>query len=148
MSNPGEIDATPITSRAALAAYIEVACKTPDEFRIGTEHEKFGFRRADLLPPPYEPDGIEAVLEGIERSSAGLWSPIHDNTHLIGLKGSGQHAGGSVSLEPAGQFELSGAPLVSVHETEAEMAAHFAAVNAVGGPLGLGFGARRLQPPL
>src|ERR1700712_2868015 len=143
MSNPGDQDVTPIASgpglTAQLAAHLALGFKPRGEWRIGTEHEKFGFRRADLLPPPYEPDGIGGVPEGIQRSSAGLWSPIHDNTHLIGLKGSGQHAGGSVSLEPAGQFELSGAPLVSVHETEAEMAAHFAAVNAVAGPMGLGF---------
>ena len=65
MSNPGEIDATPITSTAELAAYIAAGCKPPEQFRIGTEHEKFGFRRSDKLPPPYEPAGIQAMLQGI-----------------------------------------------------------------------------------
>ena len=114
--------------------------------RIGTEHEKFGFRTAGFAPPPYEPDGIEAVLAGLQQAGGGLWSPIHDGGRLIGLKGNGAAAGGSVSLEPAGQFELSGAPLSSVHETEAEMAAHFAALRGVAGPRGLGFAPLGFHP--
>ncbi len=150
MSNPGDQDATPIAPgpglEARLAEHLAFGCKPRAEWRIGTEHEKFGFRRSDLSPPLYAPDGIEAVLAGIERQSGGLWSPIHDDGHLIGLKGSGVHDGGSVSLEPAGQFELSGAPLASVHETEAEMAAHFEALRAVAGPQGLGFAPLGFHP--
>ena len=150
MSNPGDQDITPIASGPGLALqlaeHLALGCKPRAQWRIGTEHEKFGFRRADLMPPPYEPDGIEAVLAGLEQSSNGLWAPIHDHGHLIGLKGSGVHAGGSVSLEPAGQFELSGAPLASIHETAAEMAAHFEAVHAVAAPKGLGFAPLGFHP--
>ena len=150
MSNPGDQDTTPIVPgpglEAQLAAHLALGCKPRTAWRIGTEHEKFGFRRADLSPPPYEPHGIGAVLAGLEQASDGLWAPIHDHSHLIGLKGRGVHAGGSVSLEPAGQFELSGAPLVSVHDTAAEMRAHFEALGAVAGPQGLGFAPLGFHP--
>ena len=140
MSNPVDQDATPIEPGAALtatlAAHLALGCKPAAAFRIGTEHEKFGFRHDDLSPPPYEPAGIAAVLAGLEDES---WTPITDKGQLIGLKGHGADAGASVSLEPAGQFELSGAPLRSVHETAAEMRAHFAALGQVARPLGLGF---------
>ena len=70
MSNPGDADATPITSLRQLADYIAAGCKPAEQFRIGTEHEKFGFRLADLATPPYEPaDGqpgsIRDLLEGL-----------------------------------------------------------------------------------
>ncbi len=150
MSNPGDQDTTPIASGPGLAVqlaeHLALGCKPREQWRIGTEHEKFGFRRRDLLPPPYEPDGIGAVLAGLEQGSKGAWTPIHDHGHLIGLKGSGAKAGGSVSLEPAGQFELSGAPLASIHETAAEMAAHFEAVRMVAGPKGLGFAPLGFHP--
>ncbi len=150
MSNPGDQDETPIAQQGAgvaaqLAGHLAQGCKPRADWRIGTEHEKFGFKRSDLSPPPYRPDGIEAVLAGLEARSDG-WTPIHDNAQLIGLKGGGVHAGGSVSLEPAGQFELSGAPLGSVHETEAEMRAHFTALRAVAGPQGLGFAPLGFHP--
>ena len=150
MSNPGDQDETPIDpgqgAIAQLASHLALGCKPAASWRIGTEHEKFGFRRADLAPPPYEPDGIEAVLAGLARQSDGLWTPIHDNDRLIGLKGGGAHAGASVSLEPAGQFELSGAPLVGIHQTEAEMAAHFAALRQVASHASLGFAPLGFHP--
>lgn len=137
MSNPGDTDATPITSARQLADYIAEGCKPKEAFRIGTEHEKFGFRYADLLPPPYTPGGIRALLEGMEGPG---WSPIEDDGNPIGLKGQGvDHDGASVSLEPAGQLELSGAPLETLHQTRAEFDAHFAHVRAAAEPLGLGF---------
>ncbi len=136
MSNPGDADATPITSVRQLADHIAAGCKPKHAWRIGTEHEKFGFRQADLAPPPYEPGGIRALLEAM---SGPDWQPILDRANPIGLKGAGAHDGGSVSLEPAGQLELSGGPLETLHETQAEFAAHFAHVRAAAGPLGLGF---------
>jgi glutamate--cysteine ligase len=132
MSNPGDADATPITSVAQLAAFIAEGCKPSSRFTIGTEHEKFGFRHADLLPPPYEPHGIRAVLEGI---AAQGWEPILDRGNPIGLR----RGTASVSLEPAGQLELSGGLLRSVHDTRDEIAAHFDEVALAGEPLGLGF---------
>ena len=137
MSNPGDADDTPITSVQQLADHLAAGCKPPSEFRIGTEHEKFGFRVADRRPPAYEPDGIRAVLEGLSRP--GAWEPILEDGQPIGLKGRGEHASASVSLEPAGQLELSGGLLRSLHETEAELAAHFEALRPVSGRLGLGF---------
>ncbi len=140
MSNPGETDATPITGIDQLAAYMAEGSKSPRDFRIGTEHEKFGFRRSDLGVPPYEgPGGIREVLEGIE---ANGWEPIQDTGKTIGLK----RDGASVSLEPAGQLELSGAPLASLHETRDEMAAHFAEIRPISERLGLGFAPLGFHP--
>ncbi|GAB0113408.1 glutamate--cysteine ligase [Acidisoma sp. C75] len=139
MSNPGEGDLTPISSPAQLAAYFAAGCKDPTQFRIGTEHEKFGFRRSDLAPPPYEPEGIRAMLEGMAPHG---WQPILDAGRPIGLKG----ASGSISLEPAGQFELSGGLAATLHETAAELAAHIAEVKPVAERLGLGFAPLGFHP--
>jgi len=139
MSNPGEGDLTPIANTSQLAAYLASGCKTPDRFRIGTEHEKFGFRLADLTPPPYEPEGIRAMLEGI---AADGWTPILDSGQPIGLS----RDGASISLEPAGQFELSGAQCRTLHETQAELAAHLAEVRPVAESLGLGFAPLGFHP--
>ncbi len=144
MSNPGDADTTPITSVRQLAEYIAAGCKPPEAWRIGTEHEKFGFRHADLAPPPYEPApgtgaGIRPLLEAM---AARGGSPILDQGNPIGLK----LDGAAISLEPAGQLELSGAPLETLHETRAEMAAHFAAVRAAAEGLGMGFAPLGFHP--
>jgi glutamate--cysteine ligase len=139
MSNPGEADLTPITSHRQLAEWFAAGVKPRDAWRIGTEHEKFGFRRADLVPPPYEPAGIRAMLEGI---AAKGWEPILDSGRPIGLK----RGMASVSLEPGGQFELSGAPMADLHETKVELAAHLREVHEVAGPLGLGFAPLGFHP--
>ena len=137
MSNPGDADDTPIASVQQLADHIAAGCKPPSAYRIGTEHEKFGFLQDGLRPPPYEPGGIRAILEGM--AGPGAWSPILDQGKPIGLKGEGANRSASVSLEPAGQFELSGGLLETLHETEAEFAAHFSAVRPVAEALGIGF---------
>jgi glutamate--cysteine ligase len=146
MSNPGEADLTPIISVRQLAAWFAAGSKPRTDWRIGTEHEKFGFRRPaaerradDLAPPPYEPDGIRAMLEGIARSG---WEPILDSGRPIGLK----RGEASVSLEPGGQFELSGAPMPDLHATRVELAAHLREVHEVAGPLGLGFAPLGFHP--
>ncbi len=139
MSNPGEADLTPITSRQQLAAWFAAGSKPRDAWRIGTEHEKFGFRRSDLAAPPYEPGGIRAMLEGIAGKG---WEPILDNGNPIGLK----KGAASVSLEPGGQFELSGAPMADLHQTRVELAAHLREVHEVAGPLGLGFAPLGFHP--
>jgi glutamate--cysteine ligase len=144
MSNPGDADTTPITSVRQLADHIASGCKPPEAFRIGTEHEKFGFRRSDLAPPPYEPAagtraGIRPLLEAMA-ARGGV--PILDQDNPIGLKCDGA----AISLEPAGQLELSGAPLESLHATAAEMAQHFADVRAGAEALGMGFAPLGFHP--
>jgi glutamate--cysteine ligase len=144
MSNPGEEDATPIESVRQLAAQLEAGGKPRAAWRIGTEHEKFGFYYPGRVqpawsPPPYDPNGIHAVLQGI---AAGGWEEIRDQGNLIGLKQGGE----SISLEPGGQFELSGAPLADLHATRAEFDRHFDTVRAVAAPLGLGFAPLGFHP--
>ncbi len=141
MSNPGDDDATPIRSVRQLAEYIAEGCKPPERFAIGTEHEKFGFRHDDLTPPPYQPRGIRAVLEGMAGDG---WTPILDDGQPIGLKS----RAASVSLEPAGQFELSGGTLSDLHQTRAEIAAHYEHVRAAAAPLGLGFAPLGFHPTM
>jgi glutamate--cysteine ligase len=125
----------PIESRDDLVRYLEEGCKPPDRFKIGTEHEKFAFRGKDLSPVPYEPQGIAALLEGMRRFG---WQDLREDGKLIGLKG-GAQGEASVSLEPGGQFELSGAPLWTLHETCCELNTHFEQVHAVAGELGIKF---------
>lgn len=139
MSNPGDADATPITSRRQLADWLAAGCKPREAFRIGTEHEKFGFRADDLLPPPYEPAGIRTLLEGLSCDDV---TPIREGGNIIGLR----QGRASISLEPAGQLELSGAPLATLHETASELACHLASVRAVADPLGLGFAPLGFHP--
>jgi glutamate--cysteine ligase len=124
----------PIKDRAELAAYLEAGCKPKDAWRIGTEHEKFGYRLSDLKPLPYEGScGVRAVLEGL-RDRFG-WSPLLEGETLIGLiKG-----GANVSLEPGGQLELSGAPLRNIHQTCEEVNQHLAEVRSVAQEIGAGF---------
>ena len=137
MSNPGDADSTPITTLKQLADHIAAGCKPAEQFRIGTEHEKFGFRLADLTTPPYQsadgqPGSIRGLLEGMN-SYGG--TPILDAGNIIGLK----QGDAAISLEPAGQLELSGAPLETLHQTKAELEAHYDQVRAVSRDLQLGF---------
>ncbi len=142
MSNPGEADLTPIEGVRQLAEWFAAGSKPRAEWKVGTEHEKFGFRRADpaLPAPPYEPDGIRALLEGMQ--ARGGWAPILDNGNIIGLK----RDGASISLEPGGQLELSGAILPDLHATREELTTHLREVHAAAGPLGLGFTALGFHP--
>ena len=134
MSIPQSGAGGPIEDMAALAGLMEGGCKPRDRWRIGTEHEKFGFTTADRLPLPYDgPASIRALLEGI-RDRFG-WEEVREQDHLIGLT----KGGANVSLEPGGQFELSGAPLETLHQTADEFDAHLAEAKAVAEPLGIAF---------
>jgi glutamate--cysteine ligase len=129
------VDGTIVESRDALVAWFEAGCKPAGPFRIGTEHEKILFYRADRSPVPYGGDrGVEALLEGMK--AALSWAPIEDGDRLIGLYD--KKEGAAISLEPGGQFELSGAPLESAHETAEELERHLAVFRSVAGPLGMG----------
>lgn len=129
-------DDTPITSREELAGRLESGSKPRSRWRIGTEHEKFGFRKADLTPVPYDGrGGIRQLLEGMQHLLG--WEPIVDRGLPIGLVD--PTGGGAISLEPGGQFELSGAPVETLHQTCSETHAHMAQVREIADPLGIGF---------
>jgi glutamate--cysteine ligase len=132
MSAPPTSTGEKITSKRQLVEYFAAGSKPASAWRIGTEHEKFIFRRADLRPVPYEgPDGIRALLEGLTRFG---WEPVLENGNPIALS-LGKL---SVSLEPGGQFELSGAPVETIHETCGEIDRHLEEVRQVAGELGVG----------
>ncbi|AMN44817.1 glutamate--cysteine ligase [Rhodoplanes sp. Z2-YC6860] len=131
-----QIDMTPIRSRDELVAWFEAGCKPKSEFRVGTEHEKFPFRIVDHSPVPYAGSrGIRALLDGMKTILG--WDPITEGDNIIGL--ADVTGGGAISLEPGGQFELSGAPVDNVHQTAGELFAHLAQVREVASPLGIGF---------
>jgi len=127
-------NADPIIENVAeLLEVFATGEKPAADWRIGTEHEKFVYRTRDYRAPSYdEPGGIRALLTGLERFG---WEPVMEGGKVIAMKG----ADGGISLEPAGQFELSGAPLENLHETCAETGRHLCQVKAVGDELGLGF---------
>ncbi|WP_127114759.1 glutamate--cysteine ligase [Shimia sediminis] len=124
----------PIEHHAQLAEYLESGCKPKDQWRIGTEHEKFGYCKDTLKALPYEGKrSILAVLEGL-RDGHG-WSPVEEGGKLIGL----EKDGANVSLEPGGQLELSGAPLENIHQTCDEVNQHLEDVKDIADRIGVGF---------
>jgi glutamate--cysteine ligase len=131
-----QVDMTPIETRDELIAWFEAGCKPKPQYRIGTEHEKFAFTIEGHRPVAY--DGrrsIRALLEGMQHLLG--WEPIVEDGHIIGLFD--VTGGGAISLEPGGQFELSGAPVETVHQTSAELMAHLAQIKEIARPLGIGF---------
>jgi len=131
-----QIDMTPVERRDELVAWLASGCKPKAEWRIGTEHEKFAFTVHRHNPVPYEgPRGIRALLEGMQLLLG--WEPIMEQDNIIGLHD--VTGGGAISLEPGGQFELSGAPVENVHQTCTELMAHLAQLREVARPLGIGF---------
>jgi glutamate--cysteine ligase len=130
--------APPITSRDDLVHWFAVGSKPKSEWRIGTEHEKIVFRTDDLAPVPYDgPRGIRAIME--ELIARYGWLPIHEGDNIIALKRPDGETMANVSLEPGGQFELSGAPLANMHEVGAETQEHLDQVRAIGEDLKVGF---------
>ena len=137
MTTPTEdidLDAPRIQSKAELVAHLESGCKPKAEWRIGTEHEKFGFLVDGNRPIPYEgASSVKALLNGLKDRFG--WQAIEEDGRIIGLK----KDGASVSLEPGGQFELSGAPLEHIHQTCNEVGAHLREVRDISDALGIGF---------
>ncbi|MEO0567533.1 MAG: glutamate--cysteine ligase [Pseudomonadota bacterium] len=124
----------PIESQSQLSEYLESGCKPKEDWRIGTEHEKFGYCRDTLNPIPYDgPRSVLAVLQGL-RDMHG-WAPLEEAGKLIGLT----KDGANVSLEPGGQLELSGAPLQTIHETCDEVNDHLRDVKDIADKVGVGF---------
>src|SRR3974390_1405605 len=131
-----QVDLTPIERRDDLVDWLAQGVKPKSQFRLGTEHEKFAFTLQGHRPVPYEgPRGIRALLEGM-RLLLG-WEPIMEGPNIIGLYD--VTGGGAVTLEPGGQFELSGAPVATVHRTCSELMAHLAQGGEVAAPPGIGF---------
>jgi glutamate--cysteine ligase len=140
MSSPSNVAESPITDRRQLVEYIASGSRPQADWRIGTEHEKFGFRLDDLRPPTFAGDrGIEALLTGLTRFG---WTPVQEHGRTIALL----KEGASVTLEPAGQLELSGAPLENIHQTCMEVGSHLKEVKAVADELQLGFLGMGFQP--
>ena len=126
-------NAPTIESRDQLIASFARGEKPKDRWRIGTEHEKFVYATSDHHAPSYdEAGGIRALLGELEQYG---WQPVLEGGKVIAMSG----ADGSISLEPAGQFELSGAPLDNLHQTCAETGRHLEQVKAAGDKLGIGF---------
>jgi glutamate--cysteine ligase len=124
----------PIEHIDQLTEHLAKGCKPPSDWRIGTEHEKFGFCKDTHLPLPYDGDrSIKAILHGL-RDDFG-WSPVLEGNNIIGL----EKDGANVSLEPGGQLELSGAPLATIHETCDEVNAHLKDVQGVADKVGAKF---------
>ncbi len=124
----------PIERHAQLAEYLASGCKPKEDWRIGTEHEKFGYCKDSLNPLPYDgPRSIKAMLEGL-RDGFG-WDPLEEGGKIIGLT----KEGANVSLEPGGQLELSGAPLRTIHETCDEVNVHLREVQTVADKIGARF---------
>jgi glutamate--cysteine ligase len=132
-------DSPVITSRDELVAYLEAGSKPESDWRIGTEHEKFAFYRENYSPVPYAGErGIRALLEMLHERFC--WDePVTENGNIIALSRRDCPKGGTISLEPGGQLELSGAPLETVHETCEELRQHLVEVAEIGGELGIGF---------
>jgi len=124
----------PIERHEQLAEYLASGCKPKSDWRIGTEHEKFGYCKDTLKPLPYDgPRSIRAMLEGL-RDSFG-WDPVLEGDNIIGLVKNGAN----VSLEPGGQLELSGAPLETIHQTCDEVNDHLREVQTVADGIGARF---------
>ncbi len=140
MSGPSSVADSPVTDRRELVEHLTKGMRTRDTWRIGTEHEKFGFRLDDLRPPTFDGErGIEALLKGLTRFG---WQASEEGGRVIAL----QRDGASVTLEPAGQLELSGAIVETIHDTCCEVDGHLLEVKTVADELGLGFLGMGFQP--
>ncbi|MET3589313.1 glutamate--cysteine ligase [Bartonella silvatica] len=129
-------DESEIDNLDSLVNYFQGGCKEEYDWRIGTEHEKFPFYIDGFRPVPYEGSrGVRALLEGMQEALG--WKPVVDRGNIIGLVGAVDQ--GAISLEPGGQFELSGAPLKTIGHTYCEVTDHLALLKKVSEPLGIGF---------
>ncbi|HMM56355.1 MAG TPA: glutamate--cysteine ligase [Rudaea sp.] len=140
MSGPSAVKETPIANRDQLVEFIASGARPQDQWKIGTEHEKFGFRLDDLRPPTFEGGrGIGALLQGLTRFG---WAPVREGDNIIALA----RGDASITLEPAGQLELSGGQLDTIHATCCEVTSHLKEVKTVADELRLGFLGMGFQP--
>ncbi|MDR3388577.1 MAG: glutamate--cysteine ligase [Rudaea sp.] len=140
MSGPSAVKETPIARREELVEFLASGARPAEKWKIGTEHEKFGFRLDDLRPPTYEGErGIGALLNGLSRFG---WAPVSEKGNVIALT----RGDGSITLEPAGQLELSGGQVDTIHDTCCEVMCHLKEVKTVADELQLGFLGMGFQP--
>ncbi|WP_420345266.1 glutamate--cysteine ligase [Pelagibius sp.] len=140
MSAPPQVQGETLTDKAQLIAYLEAGCKPAADWRIGTEHEKFCYTLDDFRPLPYHgARSIEALLKGLQ---AFGWDGVKEGENVIALT----HNGASVSLEPGGQVELSGAPLETIHDTCSEVHHHLDQIKKVTEPMGVAAMGLGFQP--
>jgi glutamate--cysteine ligase len=108
---------------------------TPEAlWRVGTEAEKFGVLSESGQPIAYEGSrGVARTLALLEELFG--WYPVreHEGGPIISLERGGE----SITLEPGGQVELSGAPHASLHDSAREWENHLAELNQVGERLGI-----------
>lgn len=131
---------TALTSPSQLYEYFASGCKPRDAWRIGTEHEKVGYCVDTLRPIPY--DGRRSIRRVLELLASEDWRPVFEDANPIALK----HGLASITLEPGGQLELSGAPLESIHETCKEVAEHLHSLQHITEKIGIGFLGLGFQP--
>jgi len=132
MSGPSQPSAEPITDKRQLVDYIESGNKPREQWRVGTEHEKFAYDLVTHRPLTYE--GPKGIGEMLQRLTKFGWQPVKEGGHVIALT----QNGASITLEPGGQFELSGAPLENIHQTCEEVHDHLDQVKGIGAELGTG----------
>jgi glutamate--cysteine ligase len=132
----------PVESKQDLVEYLEAGNKPAEQWKLGTEHEKFGYTLDDLRPLPFEGErGIERILGDLAEQFG--WQPVREDGRLIALT---DETGASITLEPGGQLELSGAVLDNIHQTCTEVNTHLTQVRAVSEPLGVAFLGMGFQP--
>lgn len=133
MAEGAQVNGDVITDKQPLLEYMAAGCKPPSNWRIGTEHEKFPYHLSNFGPLSYtEENGIRTLLEKMQRFG---WEAVMEGENIIALK----QDGGAISLEPAGQLELSGAPLANIHQTCDEVSGHLQQVKAIASEMGIGF---------
>lgn len=131
-----------VNNRTELIEYLESGCKPPSNWKLGTEHEKFGFTTEDLRPLPYSGSrSINAILTGLANDFD--WRPVLEEGQPIALL---DETGASITLEPGGQLELSGAVLDNIHQTCTEVNTHLKQVRSISEPLGISFLGMGFQP--
>jgi glutamate--cysteine ligase len=131
-----------VSDKNELVAYLNSGCKPESEWKLGTEHEKFGYTLDDLRPLPYAgPRGIRTILTGLAENFD--WNPVMEEGLPIALL---DDTGASITLEPGGQLELSGALLDNIHETCSEVNLHLKQVRSVSEPLDIAFLGMGFQP--
>ena len=134
MAYSGASPADPVPSYEQLVEHVAAGCKPSEDWRIGTEHEKFGFRLSDKKPLSYGGEaGVHALLDRLCKRFG--WQPVMEGNNPIALTFDDQ----SVSLEPGGQIELSGAPLETLHQTCDEVHTHLAQIKEISEELEIGF---------